>query len=109
MKQFIMSLALASAMLGGLASCKDKKAKTETETTYPAPGTTTNAPVVISADDSLRQKLPEITKDFPGVTTTVNDGEVTLTGTLERDRLPMLMQSVHALNPRKVNNQLTLK
>ncbi|RYY88557.1 MAG: BON domain-containing protein [Chitinophagaceae bacterium] len=103
-----MSLTLATLLAGGLAACKDKP-KTETETTYPAQETTSNPPVVISADDSLRQKLPEITKDFPGVSTTVSNGEVTLTGTVERDRLPMLMQSVHALNPRKVNNNLTIK
>ncbi|GAB4091956.1 hypothetical protein GCM10028786_08820 [Flaviaesturariibacter terrae] len=97
-------------LAGSLSSCKGKdKQKVETETTYPAPAPTTNTPVVISADDSLRQKLPDVTKDFPGVTTTVNNGEVTLTGTVERDRLPRLMQSIHALNPRKVNNQLTIK
>ncbi|TCZ68068.1 BON domain-containing protein, partial [Flaviaesturariibacter aridisoli] len=80
---------------------------------YPGQETTTNPPVnqpvTISADDSLRQRLPAVTKDYPNVQATVSNGEVTLTGTVERERLPRLMQAVQAMNPRKVNNQLTIK
>jgi hyperosmotically inducible periplasmic protein len=39
----------------------------------------------------------------------MNNGEVTLTGTISREKLPRLMQSVQALNPVKVNNNLTIK
>ncbi|RYY82717.1 MAG: BON domain-containing protein [Chitinophagaceae bacterium] len=111
MKQLFLSLAVAGTLLsGGLASCKGKdKQKVETQTTYPGQETTTNPPVTISADDSLRQRLPAVTKDYPTVQTTVSNGEVTLTGTVERERLPRLMQAVQAMNPRKVNNQLTIK
>ena len=48
-------------------------------------------------------------KDFPGVTANVNNGEVTLTGNITRDKLPKLMQSVNAMHPKKVNNNLTIK
>jgi osmotically-inducible protein OsmY len=54
-------------------------------------------------------QLRDATKDFPGVQATVNNGEVTLTGTISREKLPKLMQSVQALNPTKVNNNLTIK
>ncbi|RYD92648.1 MAG: BON domain-containing protein [Sphingobacteriales bacterium] len=113
MKHFFMSITLAAFLAGGMVSCKDKsKQKVEQETTYKPDQTTVNGTTTapeISGDDQLRSKLPEATKDFPNVTTAVNNGEVTLTGTVERDRLPRLMQSVQALNPKKVNNQLTIK
>jgi osmotically-inducible protein OsmY len=60
-------------------------------------------------DESLRTQLKDATKDYPNVTATVDNGEVTLTGTVSRAKLPKLMQSVNALNPKKVNNNLTIK
>lgn len=66
---------------------------------------TTTPETGMVTEDQLR----DATKDFPGVTATVNNGEVTLTGTISRDKLPKLMQSVQALNPKKVNNNLTIK
>ena len=67
------------------------------------------APVEVSTDAALQTGVKDATKDFPGVVATVNGGEITLTGTIERDRLPVLMQNLHALNPKKVNNNLTVK
>lgn len=67
------------------------------------------APVEVSPDAALETGVRDATKDYPGVTANVANGEVTLTGTIERDRLPSLMQSLHALNPKKVNNNLTVK
>jgi osmotically-inducible protein OsmY len=57
----------------------------------------------------LSSGVRDATKDFPGVNATVNNGEVTLTGNIKRDRLPTLMQSVQSLHPRKVNNNLTVE
>jgi osmotically-inducible protein OsmY len=62
-----------------------------------------------ASDDSLREQVKDSTKDYPDVTATVDNGEVTLTGTISREKLPKLMQSVQALNPKKVNNNLTIK
>jgi osmotically-inducible protein OsmY len=67
------------------------------------------APVQINTDDSLTTGLKDATKDYPGVNATVNDGEVTLTGTIKKERLPKLMQSIHALHPKKVTNNLTIQ
>jgi hyperosmotically inducible periplasmic protein len=67
------------------------------------------APVEISPDAALESGVRDATKDYPGVTATVANGEVTVTGTIERDRLAKLMQSLHALNPKKINNNLTIK
>ena len=102
-----------------ISSCKSKEKtndNTNTATNVDTASTTmtdtstaaTTAPAT-SMDDSLRTQLKDATKDYPGVTATVDNGEVTLTGTISRDKLPKLMQAVHALNPKKVNNNLTIK
>ena len=67
------------------------------------------APVEVSPDATLETGVRDATKDYPSVTATVANGEVTLTGTIERDKLPNLMQSINSLNPKKVNNNLTIK
>ena len=59
--------------------------------------------------NDMTQAVTDATKDFPGVTATVNNGEITLKGTLNRSDLPTLMQSLNSLNPSKINNELTLK
>ena len=91
-------------------ACKSKTKETTTvntdTTTVQAP---LPAPVEISPDDSLTTGLRDATKDYPGVNATVNNGEVTLTGTIKKDRLPKLMQSVHSLHPKKVTNNLTIQ
>ncbi|HEY6978400.1 MAG TPA: BON domain-containing protein [Chitinophagaceae bacterium] len=105
----------------GLAtsSCKGKEKNNENTNTATSVDTSsattmdtstaaTIAPAT-SMDDSLRTQLKDATKDYPDVTATVENGEVTLTGTITKEKLPKLMQAVHALNPRKVNNNLTIK
>jgi osmotically-inducible protein OsmY len=94
---------------GGFSACKSKQANESTNTTTSADTSTYTAPVQISSDDSLSSGVRDATKDFPGVNATVNNGEVTLTGNIKRDRLPTLMQSVQSLHPRKVNNNLTVE
>jgi len=100
-----------------LGSCKGRSSETTnadtTTITSPADNTTNKNPdtaaVVISADDSLRNMLTDATKDFPGVTASTDQGVVTLTGEITREKLPKLMMSVNALHPKKVNNKLTIK
>ena len=103
---FIMAITIAGVQL---AACKNKSQDNSTTNTDTAAQTPAPAPVEISSDDSLTTGLKDATKDFPGVTATVNNGEVTLTGTIQRDRLTKLMQSVQALHPKKVNNNLTIQ
>ncbi|HEV8080442.1 MAG TPA: BON domain-containing protein [Chitinophagaceae bacterium] len=70
---------------------------------------TVQMPVLVSPDDTLRKNLTDATKDYPGVTASVNDGVVTLTGNISRANLAKLMKSVNDLQPKKVQNQLTIK
>ena len=97
-------------VLAGSYSCKGKKdnqdgTTTTTETTTP----TTTAPVVVNEDETLRKGVTDATKDFPDVNAAVNDGVVTLTGSVERSRLPTLMQALNELRPKQVVNNLNIK
>ena len=67
------------------------------------------APVVISADDSLKTNVAAALKDTPTLSASVQDGVVTLTGTVEKKALPKVMQALHALHPKKVENKATVK
>ena len=115
MKRFIVPFSLAITLLVGVTvqSCGDKKKKTtETTTTNTAPTNNTSGsstPVTVSGDDELRRGVTDATKDFPGVTATVANGEINLTGTIQRDRLPTLMQSLNTLQPKRINNNLTIQ
>ena len=62
---------------------------------------------IIAADDPLMAGVTDATKDFPTVTATVNDGVITLNGTIEKSKLPMLMQTLMGLNPKNIENNLT--
>src|SRR3954462_14590047 len=79
-----------------LTSCKGKQKDNvpaaDTTTVTPAP-TSAPAPVEIAADDTLTRGVKDATKDYPTVNPTVNNGEITQTGEVERKRLPGLMQS----------------
>lgn len=110
----LKNLIIASilALTAGFTACHNKTkepttpATTTTNTTDTA-GTT--APVQISSDDQLNDGVRDATKDYPGVKATVNNGEITLSGNISRDKLPGLMQSLSSLHPKKINNNLTIK
>jgi hypothetical protein len=92
------------------SACKGKQSSTKTDTTVVAADTpvTKAEPVTIAADDELTKGAKDATKDFPGVTATVENGEITLTGDITRDKLPTLMQSLSSLHAKKINNKLTI-
>lgn len=61
-------------------------------------------PIEINTDTAdLTTKVADATKDFPSVTATVNEGVITVTGTVEQARIQTLKQSLDALNPKKVD------
>ena len=66
-------------------------------------------PPAINPDSALTQGVTDATKDFPTVKATVNNGQITLTGSIKRSDLKTLMQSLNSLHPSKINNQLTIK
>lgn len=66
---------------------------------------------VITPDDALTLKLNELKTDqkYSGISFTVKDGEVTLTGNVTRANLMDLMQAINELQPKKINNNLTIQ
>lgn len=67
------------------------------------------APAVSVQDTTLQSGLVDALKDHSGVTATVQDGVITLTGEVKQSDLPTVLQKVSALNPVKIDNQLTVK
>lgn len=99
-----------AACKGGKTTDADKDSVTVVDSTVmpPAPAPVA-APVTVTSDDTLAVAVKDATKDFPGVNVTISNGEITLTGDIKRDQLPTLMQSLNALRPKKINNNLTIK
>lgn len=108
-------IAAAFAVVACLPACKGNTADNNDAEAGQLPDTVVmtdqpaQPPVTVMPDDSLTTGLQDATKDFPGVTATVNNGEVTLTGTISRARLPQLMQNINNLHPKKINNNLTIQ
>lgn len=107
-KALLLGVVLASGIF--ITGCKGKQKdatnSADTVSTYSAPPP---APVEISTDDALKKGAQDATKDFPSVTATVTNGEINLSGTIERSKLQTLMTSINSLQPKKVNNNLTIK
>jgi osmotically-inducible protein OsmY len=73
---------------------------------------TVKVPVpVIAADDPLKtQVMANLAKyGITGVTVTVANSEVTLTGNIPRAKLQDEMKAANEAHPKKVNNKLTIK
>lgn len=66
-------------------------------------------PVTISPDAQLTTAVAEVVKMYNGVKAEIKDGVVTLTGTIKKVELPKLMAALSALQPKKIENKLTIK
>lgn len=66
------------------------------------------APVRITPDQQLATDAMSAVSDYPGVSVSVMNGVVTLTGTIKRSDLPQLMQAINGLRPQRVENKLTI-
>lgn len=68
-----------------------------------------SAPVEIATDETLKNSVNDLVKDYKGVEADVKDGVVTLRGEIKRDNLQKLIISLNELKPRKVENELLIK
>ena len=115
MTRFTLKILLAGCIISTgitFTSCKSKPkdtVNTADTTTNIAPAPVTPAPVEVSADNTLAMGAKDATKDLPGVKADVSNGEITLTGQIQRSKLAGLMMSLNSLKPKKINNQLTIK
>ena len=66
-------------------------------------------PVEVNSDATLTQGVKDATKDFPTVAANVNNGVITLTGSIKRSDLQNLMMSLNTLHATKIENNLTIK
>jgi len=108
-KTLVVTLIISSTSISYI-SCRNKAKETDNTTTnVDTSASTTTAPVEISTDDSLKAGVRDATKDYTGVNATVDNGEITLTGNITKDRLPKLMMALNSLHPKKINNNLTVK
>jgi hypothetical protein len=94
--KFVFALLIAAFSLTATESCKNKK---KAETTQ-----TSDAPVIINSDNDLRSSVNTVVKDYNGVQAEVNDGVIVLRGSIKQEDLQKLMQRVHELRPKKVDN-----
>jgi len=75
-------------------------------TTIPAP---IPLPVVETKNEGLNQGVNDAVKDLPSVHGDVKDSIIILTGEIKRSELPKLMEMLHSLKPKKIENKLTIK
>jgi osmotically-inducible protein OsmY len=79
-------------------------------TTTAAEAAPAPAPVVVNPDDIVRNTIDSVlqAKQISGVTVTVSQGTVTLSGNAARKDLKTIMQVANESHPAKVVNQLTI-
>jgi hyperosmotically inducible periplasmic protein len=67
-------------------------------------------PVIIAADDPLTKSVTDATKDYPEISASVNDGVITVTGEITKERWQKLKMTLDGLNPKRVDGSaLTIK
>lgn len=93
----------------GFTSCNNKGKDTPRET-VDTNNIINTGPVVISADAELERGVRDAIKDYPGVSATVTDGVINLSGSIERDNWMKLKPALDGLSPKRVNaDNLTIK
>lgn len=108
MKKQILQLGLVTLLVTGF-SCKGKdKDKTTDSTT-----TTTNTaspevaptlpPVEVAGDATLRQGVTDATKDVKGLTTSVQNGVITLSGTISKEDNMRITPILNSLQPKSID------
>jgi len=98
--------AAKSSTEAAVKAVKGVKSVVDNATVTPPPPP---APVLISADDSLKTNVAAALKDYPTLSADVKDGVVTLTGEVQKAALPKVMQALSALKPKKIDNKATVK
>jgi osmotically-inducible protein OsmY len=106
MKKILIQFSLAVFLLSGLSvqSCKNKNKDTETNTT------TTTAPVQVDNDAQIRSSIDPIIRQYPNVTADVQNGKVTLRGTVNsRDEMQRIVQAVNEAQIKNFDNEITVR
>lgn len=65
--------------------------------------------LVIASDSELRDQAAEEIKKYKGIQTDVNNGVITLRGSIDKDKLQQLIMDLNALKPKRIDNQLVVE
>ena len=108
--KFLLLTTCIGVMAFTAPGCKSKTdAADSTKVDNTTTNTTTTAPAV-SADDELQKSVTDATKDYPTVKAQVSNGEVILTGQINRADWQKLNPTLNSLHPKKVTStNLTIK
>lgn len=107
MKKQILQLSLMALLVTGF-SCKgkdkDKTTDSTTTTTNTAsPEVAPTTPLVVSNDDALKQGVTDATKDVKGLTTSVQDGVIMLSGTISKEDNMRITPTLNSLRPKRID------
>ncbi|MGZ8544463.1 MAG: hypothetical protein ACXWV0_04160 [Flavisolibacter sp.] len=106
-KSWLLMVVVSAGL--GFTSCKNKSKETP-KVTVDTNNMINTGPVVISADAELERGVRDAIKDHPGVSATVTDGVINLSGSLERNNWMKLKPALDGLSPKRVNaDNLTIK
>ena len=96
--------------------CATEKAKATVESTvkklYGVKDEVSNitiGPVVIGTDQLLKQGVDSVLKHYAGVEAITRDSLVFLQGKIERDKFEELLEAINQLQPKKIEQSLSMK
>lgn len=98
-------------------ACRSRSTATDPDAPPPASpsgpdtavATNSTTALQIASSQSLQSGLDSMMKNYPEIHASNDEGVVTLSGSLRKDQLPMLMTAIESLHPKKVNNNIRLK
>lgn len=61
-----------------------------------------------SPEDPILKGAKKALKDYPSVTSEVKDGEITITGDVSKEEEKAVLERLHVLKARKINNNLNV-
>lgn len=112
-KYFVHAILTAILFLAvGMQSCKNKSKDTTTTTTTTSTtvDSPVTAPVVVNNDATIKSSVDAVIKPYPSVTADVQNGKVTLRGTVNnRDEMQKIVMGVNEAQIKNFENQITVK
>ena len=93
----------AIAAAAKIATEKIKGIKSVTNNVTVTPLAVSAPSVDISPDNTLSAAVSQVTKDFPGITTSVAEGVISVRGELSSSKWKTLKMALDALQPKKVD------
>jgi hypothetical protein len=108
MKSVVLRWVLLGLMLAGLqsllVSCQDAKGGGDNVSVI-----SDNNCLRIASDELLTEGVKFVIKDYEHVNAGIENGVITLTGTVEKHRLPGLMMGLKSLRATRIVNHLDVK